>query len=806
MLEQKSAVSRTAPCWCGSGKRFKACHGILFNAVANENPAPPTADDTDSASASAIAVRALAAQEADDLSLAESLYRKCLTLDPQHADAMHMLAVVRLGSYDFAEARQLIEAAGELTEWQFSLFRHNYGYLLSAYLPACSSRPTDAQKAALRALRARYTRCEPGQRLTCAVLARAHGSTSSPLWANAADATADLQILHLPDSDAQSACTQVHELLRSTNAEFVAFASAETPLDTHRTLSLIAQLEANGTGWGFSTASYATDSQEVRSHWPATLHSAAACLNNAKYAENISAMCFATPLLALTIDNLVVRRSLLLAISWPKTALSIALGEISLTLCRMDEPVVCATAPLVVNAITARALARDFALLSNVDGQAQRHYIVDALANKGFANPLAPCLESHGLSLLKRPLRHGAGAALDAAQLAEIARRIDASPAQRSVLRTNGFELVGFARTESGLGENVRAFSRAMSAVSLPHSVIDIDIDAGMRKADNSLDALIATAPTFRHQIVCMNPDALNEAVHSEGVGAMRSAYKIGYWAWELEKIPQSWARAAHAFQELWAPSEFVRRAVANSVSIPVYMMPTPIRPPQPSRHYERAEFGLGDQDFVFLFSFAYGSIIARKNPWAVVRAFREAFPTNEGKFEHVKLIVKSVQGELFEHEKAILRALAANDPRIIFMDHFMSRDQVMALQVTIDCYVSLHRSEGFGLGMAECMAIGKPVIGTAYSANLDFMKESNSLLVNYSLIPVKTGEYPDTQAQLWADADVECAARHMRSVFDDAALRTRLGSAAKAYMEQHYSPRAVGTMLRDHLNRLNAT
>ena len=85
-------------------------------------------------------------------------------------------------------------------------------------------------------------------------------------------------------------------------------------------------------------------------------------------------------------------------------------------------------------------------------------------------------------------------------------------------------------------------------------------------------------------------------------------------------------------------------------------------------------------------------------------------------------------------------------------------------------------------------------------------MNNGNSLLVDYTLIPVKAGEYPDTQAQVWADADVDCAARHMRSVFDDAALRIRLGSAAKAYMEQHYSPRAVGALLREQLNRLNAT
>jgi glycosyltransferase involved in cell wall biosynthesis len=808
MLKSKTTLSRTAPCWCGSGMRLKSCHGTL--ADGDPRDAAAGANGGAVALAASIAKRALDAQKAEDLSLAESLYRECLALDPQHADALHMLGIVRLGSYDFAESRRLIEAAGALTEWRFAPYRHNYGYVLSAYLPACSVRPTAAQRLALQARRAQYSRCEPMQRPTCTVLVHRRSLSSPELPANTIEAVtpdqsnvATLQILNVPAGDTINSCASVHALLRTISSQYVAFASTETPLDAGRTSRLIAELEASRAGWGFSTLSFTAGSQEPCSRWPAELAGAAACLSNTQYAENVSAMCFATPLLPLTVDNLVVRRSLLLAITWPRAALTNALADIVLALCRQDEPFVCTTAPLLITETSARALANDFARLPSLGNEALRCYITDTLACQPFANPLTPSLNSQGLSFLKRPLRHGVGAALDAAILSDIARRVDALPAQRTVLRTDGFDLVGFARAESGLGENVRAFSRAMTTVALPHSVIDIDIENGMRKGDDSLDSLIVTTPTFRHQIVCMNPDVLNEAIHNEGVGTMGSAYKIGYWLWELEKLPQSWTRAASAFQELWAASDFVRQAVANSVSIPVYMMPTPIRPPQPSRPYARAEFGLDDQDFVFLFSFAYGSMIARKNPWATVRAFREAFPANDGKFARVKLVVKSVQSELFEQEKTGLRALAADDPRIIFMDQFMSRDQVMALQVTADCYVSLHRSEGFGLGMAECMAVGKPVIGTAYSANLDFMNDSNSLLVNYALIPVKPGEYPDTQAQLWADADVECAARHMRSVFNNAALRVRLGSAAKRYMEQHYSPRAVGVLLDEHLNRL---
>ena len=794
------APSRNHPCWCGSDKRFKACHGALAAAKTQ----------TAKSAAARLAQEGLAAQQVDDLPLAEARYRECLALDPEHMDAMHMLGVVRLAAFDFAEAKQLIETAGTRTGWQFAQFRHNYGFLLSAYLPATSTRPNDAQRAALAELRLQsYTDNSNESRPApaCAVLmhsiARASASAYTlPVLAQADDAKVTLS----PFSLAGESCKQVHDLLRSSNADYVAFASAEAPVDVNRTNAIIALLETRRGGWGFSTAALDADAQQVRRQWPVALIATFAGLNNAQFAEQVSAMCVATPLLPMNVDNLVVRTSLLAEVRWDSPQLTHALGELVLALCQRDEPCVCATAPLLITGESALGIAEDFGQASVDANGAQRDYIANSLSGAVFTNPLAPCFATQGLAFLKRPLRYGAGAALDAATLVEVAARIAASPVVTKPLRSDGFDLVGFARAESGLGENLRALVRACATDELPHSVIDIDIETGIRKTDESMDALIAARPTFRHQIICVNPDALNEAVHHEGVAAMSSAYKIGYWVWELEKLPSSWTRASTAFRELWTASEFVRRTVANSVSIPVYKVPTPIRPPQPSRFYTRAEFGLDDNDFVFLFTFAYGSMISRKNPWAVVCAFRAAFPQNEGKFARAKLVIKSVQSELFDHEKTTLNALAVGDSRIVFMDRFMSRNEVMGLQMSADCYVSLHRSEGFGLGMAECMAIGKPVIGTAYSANLDFMNESNSLLVDYSLIPVKPGEYPDTYDQVWADADVDSAARHMRRVFTDASLRQNLGEAAQQFMREHYSPAAVGAILRTHLERLNAT
>ena len=409
------------------------------------------------------------------------------------------------------------------------------------------------------------------------------------------------------------------------------------------------------------------------------------------------------------------------------------------------------------------------------------------------------------ISTLKTALRNGGGAALDPQLLARIAARVHALRSHKDAanLRNDGFDLVGYARAQSGLGENMRALSRSCIAGKVPCSVIDIDAGGESDISDNTLVPLIAPQRVFQRQVICVNPDALAVAAHHEGTDEFTASYKIGYWFWELERLPSLWTLMASSMQELWVASGFVHKALASAVSVPVYTVPPSVIPPVPSRHYARSEFGLHDDDFIFLFTFSYWSFIARKNPWAVVQAFREAFPLSVAR---AKLVIKTVNSDGFPPQSAALHAMAAGDPRIIFIDQVLSRDQISGLQHTADCYVSLHRSEGFGLGMAECMAIGKPVIGTAYSANLDFMNESNSLLVDYSLIAVKPGEYPDSQDQVWADADVECAARHMRRVYGDASLRKNLGDAAQKFMREHYSPVAVGALLRTHLERLNTT
>jgi glycosyltransferase involved in cell wall biosynthesis len=202
-----------------------------------------------------------------------------------------------------------------------------------------------------------------------------------------------------------------------------------------------------------------------------------------------------------------------------------------------------------------------------------------------------------------------------------------------------------------------------------------------------------------------------------------------------------------------------------------------------------RADFGLEGGDFIFLCSFDFNSYLARKNPLAAIEAFRRAFADRR---PNVKLLIKSSNGHRHtENLRALLNAIG-DDDRIIVRDEIIDRGDLGALQRCSDAYVSLHRAEGFGLGMAECMRLGKPVIATGWSGNVDFMTSVNSCLVNYRLVPVGEGEYPHYAGQYWAEPNVDHAAELMRRLVDDPEFAASIGTRAAQDIRTRLSPHAA--------------
>ncbi|KAA6482866.1 FkbM family methyltransferase [Agrobacterium sp. ICMP 7243] len=277
-------------------------------------------------------------------------------------------------------------------------------------------------------------------------------------------------------------------------------------------------------------------------------------------------------------------------------------------------------------------------------------------------------------------------------------------------------------------------------------------------------------------------------------------SYRIAYWYWEFDTIPDSWRVQASNVDEVWAATEFVAKGLREKLSLPVHKLFPGVRL-APFETRGRAYFGLPEDETLYLFTFHMMSIMERKNPLGLIRAFKQVFRPDEP----ARLVLKTSFGDHHPTEIEKLRK-AAEGFRITIIDEVYSPNDVLALMEACDVYVSLHRSEGLGLTMAEAMLMGKPVVATGYSGNTEFMNEENSLLVSYKL--VKLGEpIPPYDANYeWAEPSEEEAAQCLRRLYDDPDFARELGKKAKADAEQRLSVVEAGRRIVGRLAEIEAS
>ena len=285
------------------------------------------------------------------------------------------------------------------------------------------------------------------------------------------------------------------------------------------------------------------------------------------------------------------------------------------------------------------------------------------------------------------------------------------------VTTENGINLVGYFQGEFSIGECARSFADATMRNGPPVALVNFQGGVVDRCGDHRFDQYLSPRPRFPVNVCFVNADQTG-LLFDTLPSVVEKRYNIGFWFWELEKFPAAWQDALDRVDEVWVSSAFVQRSVSSAAGgKPVRLIPYPIEVSL-SRPYSREEFGLADKPFTFLFNFDYYSFVERKNPAALVKAFKQAFPDELD----VSLVLKTTGAERGPDAVATLRRLADADPRIVFLDRNLEREAMWGLLSIADCYVSLHRSEGLGLGLAESMILGKPVIGTGYSGNMDFM------------------------------------------------------------------------------------
>lgn len=359
--------------------------------------------------------------------------------------------------------------------------------------------------------------------------------------------------------------------------------------------------------------------------------------------------------------------------------------------------------------------------------------------------------------------------------------------------RPLGINMTGFAQSVYGIGESSRAMWRAVQATGLP--CVLVNVRSRMHSnADASLGEFARDNP-FCVNLMTFSFDYSRRFYRDMGPRFFAGRHNIGLWYWEQEHFPMRWHSAFDYYDEIWVPTHFTREAIAAVSPIPVRKITYPFYLNETEAVPDRRRFGLPDDACVFLFTFDFLSTIHRKNPGAVIAAFRRAFRRDD----RALLVLKSIN---WEHDRAGRETLGQEnaDAKVVLMDTHLSAAEMNALYASADCYVSLHRSEGLGLGMAQAMYLGKPVIATNYSGNLDFMNSDNSLLVDYTMTELSEDSGPYERGTHWAEPKVAHAANLMRWVYEHRAEGAALGARAAASLRETLDPNATA---REILSRL---
>jgi glycosyltransferase involved in cell wall biosynthesis len=372
-------------------------------------------------------------------------------------------------------------------------------------------------------------------------------------------------------------------------------------------------------------------------------------------------------------------------------------------------------------------------------------------------------------------------------------------------------QLIGPLSKASGLGQAARLSAEILRHT--PHSLnaVDFVLDDPARDSPDGPFAGSAFARA-RINLIHLNADSL-PAAFAYAPDVFTGAHNIGYFFWELDSPAECDSLAFGLLDEIWVASEFGVSIYSGTSGLPVNRagmcfeaLPVPDR--AASRAALERRFGFGADAFVFLVAFDSFSFIQRKNPLGTLDAFALAFPSDAD----VRLLIKT-QNRSRVADPAQLAVWtevdrrAAADPRIVLVDGTLPYDRFLQLKQAADCYVSLHRSEGWGFGMIEAMNLKVPVICTAYSGNMGFCGPETAWLVDFEMVPVPPGDYVYARAgHRWAEPDVDHAARQMRSVRSDAGLRQQRTAAAWRNVQDNFSAEAISARYRKRIGEILAS
>jgi glycosyltransferase involved in cell wall biosynthesis len=422
-------------------------------------------------------------------------------------------------------------------------------------------------------------------------------------------------------------------------------------------------------------------------------------------------------------------------------------------------------------------------LAGSAVGLRSRGLALAARIARPLARRLAPETKTRIRTLVRRALPRSPGRGGSA-----VSARLDLT----NTTEAFGVNVIGYFSHTSGVSESARRCLAALDAVGIPSTSIDCSPEL---RAEPRIP-LDPDATLFPINVIHVNADHTRLVAERLGDPVLAGRYNIAVWHWELPEFPKEWRDRFDVLDEIWAPSRFVQDTVSAVAPIPVVYMPHAIafEPPQASR----ADFALPEDRFVFLAMLDLDSVAERKNPAGAVEAFRTAFPDGEG----AVLALKVHHSERHAEDRQALDRLM-DVPGVHLIDRTLSRDETYGLENICDAFVSLHRSEGFGLVAAEFMYLGKPVIATHWSGNADFMSAENSCPVRARVVALERDHPPYRRGSHWAVPDVDQAAQYLQRVAKDPEYRARIGREAAQAMREHHDPTVIGRRLEARLQEI---
>lgn len=364
-------------------------------------------------------------------------------------------------------------------------------------------------------------------------------------------------------------------------------------------------------------------------------------------------------------------------------------------------------------------------------------------------------------------------------RLAKELRQI--SQLDKDVTPARGITIIGDFFQGASNSKTNRDFAYALKDAGIPFQTFPTDRTVAVPECDYA--DILTPRSEFRLHRYSHVVEMFRSPLPRELV---RNRARIAFWEGE-HGILDVWPFLA-GDDPVIGMSDFNVEYFKREFKAPVYKILYPLRKidvAMPPREEIRSRFGIGRDDFMALFTFDFGSY-KRKNPLATIRAFAKAFPTEK----RARLVFKTMGAKNHPSELSEIKREAASlsiADRVTVITDYLSHTDLYGLTNACDVYISLHHGEGFGIGMAEAMLMGRPVIATGWSANTEFCKEGFAFPVPYRLVPVKPDEY-FTSMKEWADADVDAAAAILRRCYDDPAFCIEVGAKGKAFVEEHFS------------------